>query len=1098
MAITAADLVASFRTEGVSRVEGDARRVGSAFDHISDRGRRAGGFLKTALAFTAGSLMAEGVRQVTLATSNLVGGVLDFGAQMANVNSIMQVSDAQLRALSQDVLALASDSRVAAGPAELAAGLYEISSSGFQGAAGLQVLEKAAIAATAGITSADIAAKAITAGLNAYGLSADQAGRISDVMFQTVNEGVITFEQLANNLGNTLSPANALGVSIEELGAAYAQMTLKGVSASMAETQIASLFKSSLNPTEALTAAMQAHGFASAQAAIESEGFAGFLQIVMAAAGGNEQALYGMLGTQEAVNAALILGANDAASYAAAVDRMNNSTGATQAALEKQMQSARYQLGQVIKQLQVFATEILLGFEPMVARGAKAVAGFVGDLTDMAKFLKDFVTGPTQIHTWGEGLSSQALLLEKIPTPLRGAAVAMATVTKATIDMGKGFIGAFQAGKGVEQLVQTLPTSMRGFGRAVFTFADDLGDIVRQIRQGDWSGLIEELKDTGRHVVNVAIDIAVSLGRLILRGVTSLWDWIKDQLGVGRTRGFVSGIGPEGGFNNRDTITIGDVAIDAGIQLGGTLAAMAENVWGWIEDHYQNIGDKAFTVGNLVLRAGVEVAGLVTDVARAIGQALITANWGFLFGQQFNIGERIGEALRDAVFAGVRTVWEDPATAAKIALFIVLAIAAVFLAPVVITLILTAALITFIAGAIKGLIFGADDVDWTGAVTSLVMWLAAEFIDAATAIKDAIIDGIEEAAALFAGSDLSGIASTIAVALAAAIVTELRDALPGPIADLWLGGSSSKNGTGGTALGRRSLGYGEANIPGVDPVTFKPIGRGPFEPSRPGGGAAGGGFAAEFFLPPEMREAPGILQAVGRAAVDAATDVDTHRAALDAMAQSYQRATAPVDLFAGQTDQAMQRVSAAVGLHTQRAAASLNTALASAMAQAATNAQRGASGVDQAFAWLPGALFGRGANASQAFANGLWSGVPAAQAAARALAAAADQAVQSRLAIGSPSRVFQGHAENAADSFIDTLNRRQGDIAAAYGSAFTPQVSTSAATARPADSGGRRVLIVQQVVPEKLVDLMRDARIGREYADGFAAEFDSILAGQVS
>jgi hypothetical protein len=66
-------------------------------------------------------------------------------------------------------------------------------------------------------------------------------------------------------MGNVLPVANSLGIGMDQVGAAYAQMTLNGVNASAAETQISALMRSALNPTTQLTEAVQAHGYASAE-----------------------------------------------------------------------------------------------------------------------------------------------------------------------------------------------------------------------------------------------------------------------------------------------------------------------------------------------------------------------------------------------------------------------------------------------------------------------------------------------------------------------------------------------------------------------------------------------------------------------------------------------------------------------------------------------------------------------------------------------------------------------------------------------------------------------------------------------------------------
>ncbi len=221
---TAAELTVKINAE-TSGAEAGINRVDSKV-----RGFASG--LGTLFSTAGGFVLGAGITAVVGGVSQLAAAGLDFEAQMANVNSIMQLSSDGIADLSTQVLQLAQNPGITQGPAELAAGLYNIASSGFAGADGLQILEASAISATAGMTNADTSARAITAALNAYGLGAENAANISDMMFQTVNDGVISFEQLANNLGNTLPVAASLGIGFDQLGAAYAQMTLSGVNAS--------------------------------------------------------------------------------------------------------------------------------------------------------------------------------------------------------------------------------------------------------------------------------------------------------------------------------------------------------------------------------------------------------------------------------------------------------------------------------------------------------------------------------------------------------------------------------------------------------------------------------------------------------------------------------------------------------------------------------------------------------------------------------------------------------------------------------------------------------------------------------------------------
>ncbi len=362
MAMSAAQLNVRIQTEGAAAAKRDINDVGDAVDNSAAKSRMLGtGFLAMGTAIAGG--FGYGVTQA-----------ISFGEQMANVNSIAQLSTAELAALSDEVIALGSASGQS--PQVLAAGLYDIASSGFAGADGMQVLEASSRAATAGMTTTDVAARGVTAALNAYGLGADDAAHISDVMFQTVNEGVITFEQLSNNMGNTLPLAKALGVSFEELGAGYAQMTLSGVGASQAETQIAALMRAAVNPTTELTAAVQAHGYASVESLIATEGLTGYLDLLTQASGGTSEGLFELLGTAEATNAALLLGGENADEYAAAVERMEKSSeglGATQTALNKQMESTAFSLRLLKTNVQAAAIAIGVQLEPGIRAVAKAM-----------------------------------------------------------------------------------------------------------------------------------------------------------------------------------------------------------------------------------------------------------------------------------------------------------------------------------------------------------------------------------------------------------------------------------------------------------------------------------------------------------------------------------------------------------------------------------------------------------------------------------------------------------------------------------------------------------------------------------------------------
>lgn len=374
MAISAAQLNVRIQTEGAAAAKRDINDVGSAVDNSAAKSRMLGT-----------GLLGMGGMIATVFTGSAVAAI-GFGEQMANVNSIAQLTTGELSALSDQVIDLSTNTGQSA--TVLAAGLYDIQSSGFAGADALSILGVSATAANAGLTTTDVSARAITASLNAYGLTAADAGHVSDVLFKTVDEGVVSFEQLANNLGNTLPLANATGVSIEELGAAYARMTLSGVGVSQAETQIAALMRAAINPTTELTAAVQDYGYASVESLIAAEGMTGYLDLLTKASGGTTEGLFELLGTAEATNAALLLGGENADEYAASVERMKASSeglGATQTALAKQMESTAFSLRLLKTNVQAAAIAIGVQLEPGIRFVAKAMTGMLKGFLNLSK-----------------------------------------------------------------------------------------------------------------------------------------------------------------------------------------------------------------------------------------------------------------------------------------------------------------------------------------------------------------------------------------------------------------------------------------------------------------------------------------------------------------------------------------------------------------------------------------------------------------------------------------------------------------------------------------------------------------------------------------
>lgn len=135
--------------------------------------------------------------------------------------------------------------------ADNARAFYQIISSGFADPReALILLKAAAVAAAGGFTDTEVAVRTGAAVLQAYGLQVEQSQHVFDVMAKTVDLGVVSFEELASQLGNVIPIAAANNVTFEEVASSIAAMTLQGVPAALAVTGLRSTIASLLEPSK--------------------------------------------------------------------------------------------------------------------------------------------------------------------------------------------------------------------------------------------------------------------------------------------------------------------------------------------------------------------------------------------------------------------------------------------------------------------------------------------------------------------------------------------------------------------------------------------------------------------------------------------------------------------------------------------------------------------------------------------------------------------------------------------------------------------------------------------------------------------------------
>lgn len=344
---------------GVPQTEAGAKRVGTAAQgmeaSVSKASAAGAAGAKTlaqkwtgagAAMTAAGKKLNRNVTLPIVAIGAVSGKMaVDFEKSMRNVNSIAQLPEPTFQRLNQQVLNLAGPTAQA--PKTLADGLYDLVSSGFDAGESVQILEASARAATAGLTTTEVSTKAVAAALNAYQRPAGDARQVSDDLFQTVNLGVVSFDELASSIGYVLPAAATMKVDLKEVGASISTLTKQGQSGSNAVTNINAALTAFIKPSKDMKAVLKELGYETSLQLIQQKGFQGALELVTDAVGGNREAIGKLFPNVRAMRAVFGLTGDAVGSARQDLRGFQNDSGATAKVLREQSKSIAFQWNQL-------------------------------------------------------------------------------------------------------------------------------------------------------------------------------------------------------------------------------------------------------------------------------------------------------------------------------------------------------------------------------------------------------------------------------------------------------------------------------------------------------------------------------------------------------------------------------------------------------------------------------------------------------------------------------------------------------------------------------------------------------------------------------
>jgi len=176
------------------------------------------------------------VTGAVLTIRSLAAPFADLTHKMLEVNTITKLSNESLSSLTNEVRNLSA--QLPQNTKELSAALYDVVSAGVDASKSINVLGLSAKAAVAGVTDTKTALNAGIGVINAYGKNIDELERVYDLLFKTVEKGIVTFPELSNTIGTVLPNARAANIEFIDIAASIALMTKNKIAASEAATYL--------------------------------------------------------------------------------------------------------------------------------------------------------------------------------------------------------------------------------------------------------------------------------------------------------------------------------------------------------------------------------------------------------------------------------------------------------------------------------------------------------------------------------------------------------------------------------------------------------------------------------------------------------------------------------------------------------------------------------------------------------------------------------------------------------------------------------------------------------------------------------------------
>ncbi|NPU82992.1 MAG: phage tail tape measure protein [Syntrophaceae bacterium] len=329
------------------------------------------------LAKVADSVLKIDAALVAMAVGGMALAIKEsstFNKSFALISTSITATGADLAKYREDILTYSTGSVKSL--EDINSALYTAAQAGVKWTDSLEFIGKAEQLAVANNANLNTTVDLLTSTMNAYGFTLKDVGHLNDVFFQSTLIGKQTIDSLGQSMGLVVAIAANSGVSFEQLSAAIATMTAKGMETSEAITAVKGVITSIISPSQEVAEKAKALGLNFSLTSLSAKGFSNMLHEIMMRTGGSKEKIVGLFEEVRAMNGVLQLTGDSMKFFDDALKQIEGSSGAAEKAYRKMVETFENQAQKVKNTLKAVLTVIGSQLE----EDAGKIAGAFGNL----------------------------------------------------------------------------------------------------------------------------------------------------------------------------------------------------------------------------------------------------------------------------------------------------------------------------------------------------------------------------------------------------------------------------------------------------------------------------------------------------------------------------------------------------------------------------------------------------------------------------------------------------------------------------------------------------------------------------------------------